>query len=138
MKHPILSMALGVIALSHGLPSAKGPQRRFTVTLAVPQTTVKSGEKILLTITLRNDLQRDIYIEGFIGSPEFSYAINVRGEGGKKPPETRYGMALHGEDSGSPRMVFAPSGGIRELRPAETITGNLEVTKIYDMAKPGK
>jgi hypothetical protein len=154
MRLFILSFVFGLFAsgaIAYGQPT-------FSLTITTPHDVVQAGSEVLVTITLKNISDHDIYgafavTHSAVG--ESFHGIEIKSEKGVRAPLTRYGHLAKGETppadktaqsqnqkapqaggsdespfTGSVVSVTIPPGGISR----DAIVAN----KLYDLSQPGK
>lgn len=105
---------------------AKGYTERLQLSLIAEDREVVSGSKIQLKLFFRN-LTKSSVIVG-VTFPERDYEITVKDESGRTLPIKPEGSHL------------LYSGGSREqveFKPGESLRDEIELTKLYDMKRPG-
>jgi len=97
----------------------------------MPQTVIERGAPATIKATFINTSDHDIFES--IGTP--GRAINIKVFSGNKPvPETPYGLKAHGRDS----RPFVGSVFRAAIRPGKLFKVEADLSKEYDLSKPGK
>jgi hypothetical protein len=118
----------------------------FTVSITPEKDTIKSGDPVKINVVVKNNSDHDIRIEiGWI-YPEVEAGdhIDVVGPEVGKVQETYYGRRIHGhltdeELSKNPGASLVDIRAIiSNVKPGKTFVYRLNVTAIFDLAKPGK
>jgi len=89
--------------------------------------TFKLGTPIVLKVTIKNVALRPVWIH--VTGPEHDYELTVVDDSGKEPSRTDFGKSLLDERSGSAMQM--------PLQPQEEKQVGIDVTKIYQLTKPG-
>jgi hypothetical protein len=108
----------------------------MTVSISGPQS-VKSGDPIEVYVTVSNNTVHDVQVGSSVSSrnAEMINRIDVIGPAGLPPPETEYGLEVHGKKDGT-----GNTGSMKSITIGsdDQLTQSSIVSKIYDMTKPGK
>jgi hypothetical protein len=128
---PALIVALAIPAA--GFCQTVGP--KFSLTISLPQSVVKSASKVELDITKKNISEHDLMCETVVGTAEEDYDVIATDGEGKPAVETKYGRKIHGKE---PYKGTSRSSFIRTLKPGEEVQEHLFVNRIYDLSQPGK
>jgi hypothetical protein len=118
---------------------------RFSLSIAAEEPTVKAGSPLFLEVTMENKSDRNISmyraISGDLDQGGWVYKVMVQDEKGARAPKTKFGRHVQGpetaEESAEPASVVA-SGGYVPLTPHKTMRDRLNVTKLFDLSRPGK
>jgi len=139
----VIILSCRAFALAQESPAQKAP---FSLTIKAPQTTVKLGSPIVLTLTLTNTSDRPLPYGGtelVDGVALRKIDIKVYDSDGKPVPETERGMAVHGRPrphSGPPRP--GPGGGpgtaVVDVKPGGTLQEQADLSKEFLLTQPGK
>src|SRR5262249_21543663 len=102
------------------------------ITIVAAQNSVKAGDPIEITVTMKNMSDHDITMVavGSNSKAELNYEIIARDKNGEMLNETIYGKGLKGGVAGS-RKLFT-------LKPGAEITETSDINKLYDMSMPGE
>jgi hypothetical protein len=129
----------GVIAAPQSTASDRAP---FSLTVSVPHSSVKVGDEITVEITIQNISDHDIYhVRTVMGGDvvtQSSIKTSVRDSEGNPVAETPFGRRAHDTE---PRTH--PEGGSvfsdrTLLKPGDKTHEGRELSKEYDLSKPGK
>lgn len=128
---------LAVFALMSGCSAVSyGQQAEFTLCIATPQTTVKTGADIPIEIKLRNISDHTIPI--FVSPGEsgigLAFDVSVLNENGAKVPETPAGLQAHGKTN-RPNTI---SGGTMVIAVGGEKKYITHISKIFDISAPGQ
>lgn len=118
------------------------PTRELSFRLSSPPGEVKSGEKAFVTLTETNVSKSavKIWVENTSDPGGIIFPIEVRDENGKLRPEGHFSLALRGLKNPkylTPETPINGSGGCVPLRPGESRSYRIELTRLYDMRTPG-
>jgi hypothetical protein len=108
----------------------------FSVTLDAPKASLKSGAKLILRVTVTNTSDHNIPFKRTpnpISNEEFRYQIEIRDADGQPAPPSARVRALQGQI----RMTEDWHNHAYWLKPGESYSDDLEITKFYDLDKPG-
>jgi hypothetical protein len=132
---PFAIHAVSILGLVQSGPH-EASMAAFSVAISLPQTTVRVGAEIKLDVVLTNTSKKDLFLTITGNLAEFDYSIKVLDKTGNEPHETKYFRAARGKDSSDPgdrtTLVVAPSTGIRQIKPGDTFTSIVDLSKIYD------
>lgn len=116
-----IALAVAAAAIMPGLFAATGDTSQpFTITISTPQTTIKVGEDILIHVVLTNVSDHGIRIPPVTLDATCDYIIQVQGEKGLV--------------SSKPNCSGSHIMGLRQLKPGESVEGNITLSEIshYD------
>jgi hypothetical protein len=116
---------LGVLGFAQ---DAKPPQPSFSLTLSMPETTIKAGSPVMLTISVTNTSDHLVVV--------MPPRIDVYDSEGKPVPETERGMERHGKVPHPGGHVTA-LGGAR-MAPGKSGSGSYDLREDFQLSKPGK
>lgn len=110
----------------------RGPASPISLTLKPVKSMVKSGQDVLLVVTLRNktDHLTPVYREQSDDQVGWVYRVEIQGRSGGKPPETEYARDIA---AGTLR-----AGGVTALGAGKTIVDTINVSKLFDLSHPDK
>ena len=112
----------GVIAQDPAAqPSADQPPY-FTLSIKAPQNVIKLDQKPIVIVTMKNISSRNLV-------PDFNFGFTLQDSTGKSAPRVKHtepGFASYGN--------FA----YRILKPGQSISGPLDLSKEFAFTKPGK
>lgn len=127
MKNACLLLLLSLTRLA-GQNAAEQP---FTITISAPTSIVKAGSDVWIDVTLANhsdeDLDESGSINGMTGlDPNLAFEVrdprgNLIAKRVHKHPELATGKPVN-----------------REIKPRETLTEQQNISRLYDMTKPGR
>lgn len=125
---------LASAAFAAGAPSQGGP---FTLTLVAPRQPLEVGKPLTLRVKVRNKLERPISVPVSLGTyaDEQIYHLHILDERGLRPeratlPKPKGGKGL--------AVVAGGSMQAKQLEPGETLTDEVNVSRFYDLSRPGK
>ena len=111
----------------------------FSVTISPEELTVKAGSPVWVVATIENKSNHDVRVYRAISSDMdqggWVYTVDVRDNKGVASPETRFYRIVQDRD---PDVTMKKSGGSTKLKPGETMTDRVNVSKLYDLNQPGK
>ena len=108
----------------------------FSVTLDTPRAPLKSGAKLVLRVTVRNTSDHNIPFRRTNNpqsNEEFRYEIDVRDASGHRAPPSVQVLALEGQVT----TVEDINNHAYWLKPGESYSDDLEVTKLFNLTHPG-
>jgi len=117
-------------------PRAYGSEQIFSLEIAALKEPVRAGAELRLSVTVKNTSNRPI---SFITSPgpipddSFYYEIHVLDTRGKSAPPS---AEMRLRDPHLP--TYFGSRFSRELRPGESFVEEINVTRYYELNRPGK
>jgi hypothetical protein len=107
----------------------------FGISITISQNTIRTGANLQLQIKVKNISDHDLSL--FVPFDETGIAqmfdVNVRDSAGASVPETAVGMHVHGKTAEPPLI----SGPVKTISPGKEIDRNTDLTRIFDLAKPG-
>jgi hypothetical protein len=109
----------------------------FSVTLDAPKAPLKSGAKLILRVTVTNTSDHNIPFKRTnnpVSNEEFRYQIEVRDADGRPAQPSAKVRALEGQVTG----IEDWDNHAHWLKPGESYSDDLEITKLYDFSRPGK
>lgn len=115
---------------------ATSKSQLFTLSLEGPHEPLKSGAELRLHVTVKNTSDRTI---GFVRSPgpvpeeAFRYEIEVRDATGRSAPPSTYLRELKNKTT-----IISGSNLAHWLKAGESFVDEVDITKLYDLTKPGK
>jgi hypothetical protein len=117
--------------------SASANKQLFSLNITAPGEPLKVGAELRLHVTVSNTSDRNI---AFIRSPgqipeeAFRYEIEVHDAQGQSAPPSAHVQDLNK----SPTITEEISSYAAWLKPGESFVDDLEITKFYDLHRPGK
>jgi hypothetical protein len=105
----------------------------FSITLQTSGKAFQIGEPVVLRATITNVSDHEIKFARGFGEQEFDFEIEVEDAKGNTPPITEAYRKL--KDPSTPR---SGSYSTYSLEPGKSFDDELDVTKLYDMRRPGK
>jgi hypothetical protein len=104
----------------------------FTLSIAARSPSVKVGDPVWVDATLKNasDYAVNLWLDLTPDQGGYAYAVDVRDERGSVPPTTEYAKAIAKRTGGE--------GGYVPLDPGKALMHKVEVSKLYDLSRPGK
>lgn len=118
------------------MPTGDKSSSPFSLSIAAPQSTFKSGSEVRISVTITNTSAQQASFIFLPNAPQFD--LYVRDSSGKLAPETAYGKTVH---PWSPDYV--PSAGSTLaaraiLKSGEKTTIELDVSRQYELTRPGE
>ena len=129
----------------------------FAIVITASLSEIKVGLPVPLRLALTNTSDEPMhYSGGIVNGPVFrkmqlrQIDIQVHGSDGKPVAETEYGKTIHGRSIQPPPVVNDPSAPGRPvpgsgshaimsaLDPRQTLTEESDLSKEFDLTKPGK
>ncbi len=107
-------------------------ERPFALFIRTQEPTTKAGSEVNIWVTLENTSPHEIGI--LKSAPELNYSVEMRDLSGKAVPDTEYGRKLKAAET----VGISTSSVIIPLKPNEIIEDQITVSKLYEMAQPGK
>jgi hypothetical protein len=148
-----ISRGFLVLAIFAGLPIAEGQSAQpaqsaqsaqpaapnLSITISTPDEVVKAGSEVKVKVLFTNSSDQVISMSHTLApNPgEVDNWIDVRDENGKLAPQTQYGKKIKGDESTPPAATNASSMAV-EMKPGETARAHIQVTKLFDLSRPGK
>jgi hypothetical protein len=123
---------------------AQSVQPLFSLTIAAEEPSVKAGSPVWVDATVENKSDRDIsvYRENTPDQGGWTYKVDVWDEKGAMAAETRFGRMIQGhipaEELAREPYVIVGSGGYMPLYPGKTLTDRVNLSKLYDLGRPGR
>ncbi len=117
--------------------SASSGKQLFSLTLSTLKQPLKSGEKLLLRVTVTNTSDHNIPFlrtNNPLSNEEFRYKIEVRDVNGQSALPSAQVRALEGQITQTEDF----DNHAYWLKPGESFSDDLEITKLYDLTQPGK
>jgi hypothetical protein len=111
----------------------------YSITISTQHSTVKVGSPIVLRIITKNvsdHVINRILISGSGTEKLSKFRIDLRDESGNLVKETPYGRTVHGTVPDRPHggsMII----GEEPLDPGQTLDQELDLSKEYDLSRPG-
>jgi hypothetical protein len=130
-----LICALAILLSSTVLQSANAPL--FSVTLEAPKGALRPGAKVVLRVTLINTSDHNIPFKRTNNpqsNEEFRYVVDVEDSSGKPAPASAQVRALEGQIT----MLEDINNHAYWLKPGESYSDDLEITKLFDLSHPGE
>jgi hypothetical protein len=109
----------------------------FSVTLDPPKGALKSGAQLVLRVNVKNTSDHDIPFRRTgnpVSNEEFRYKIDVRDADGNPAPASARVRALEGQII----QIEDINNHAYWLKPGESYSDDLEITKLFDLSHPGK
>lgn len=116
------------------LLGAQAPSgQAISVSISTANTTVHLGQPIPIQIQLKNTSKSEVRFGKVLGHghAELDYQIALLDSAGHPVPQTKYGNAA------ANRQVVIFSQEFLPLAPAETTVHRTELTKLFNITKPG-
>lgn len=111
----------------------------FSVTITPEKPTVKVASPVWVVATVENKSNHDIpvyrAISGDMDQGGWVYTVDVRHDKGVASSETRFYRIVQDRD---PDVTMKRSGGSTKVKPGETMTDRVNVSKLYDLTQPGR
>ena len=127
-----------LVSASVAQNSTKAP---ISITLSTPHSQYPVGQQIEIDIILENTSDKEISVlqDNARSKAELSYEIDVLNGTGRRPPYSRWGKILHGQDPGDGTIGdVSDSHQIHHLQPHETLSDSAVLNTIYDLSSPGQ
>jgi hypothetical protein len=137
LKPTASTLACALALILFATLSASANKQLFSLSIAAPSEPLKAGADLRLRVTITNTSDREI---GFIRSPGqipeegFRYEVEVHDAQGQSAPPSAYVQDL----KKSPTITEEVSRYAAWLKPGESFVDDLEITKFYDLHRPGK
>lgn len=133
-----IGLAIAAIAMGSGLFATTGDSNQpFTITISAPQNTVRVGADIHIHVVLTNVSDHGLRIPPVTLNAACDYVIQIQGE--------------KGLISNEPNCSGSRIAGIRQLKPGESVDGNITLSeilqydstqgaevKVFDFTTPGE
>jgi len=132
LLRPLLMVLLCDIAAAQ---QAQKGKPEFSISISAPES-LKVGSRMMIGITVSNTSGRAITFDGDdLYRGERNFNVEMLDSAGAFPPETRYLKAIKGEDQGPgpTRLVVNGKYFQRDLKPGESLKGELNLTELYDL-----
>ena len=129
-----LSICTALVCLTLGSPARS--KEVFSLTLAAPGEPHKAGAELRLRVTITNTSDRPLT---FVTAPgpepvdDYLYRITVHDERGRSAPASNY---LRTRDKNVPVDYGSRIG--RTLKPGESFTDEVTVTRFFDLSRPSR
>ena len=125
---------LGFTALAvQGARATGAVKAAFSLIISAPQSSVKSGAPVWIEVTMANNSNHRIAVtrepSEDLDQGGWVYEVDVHGDKGGAPPQTEYARNII---NGGLR-----STGLIPLYPGKTIIDRVNVSKLYDLSRPG-
>ena len=131
----VLLAAVFVLPRMSPAQAAPPAEPWFSVTISAPKASASVRSDVKMKITFANNTGKDLhYGAGGPGRDGPVFDIDIRDGNGKVAPETSYGLKMHGKGPGS----FSGSVFSATVHPGETTEDEVNLSKEYDLSKPGK
>ena len=142
----VLTLATPTVAAAQCLPTKEGTQPRFSIIISAPQPQAVAGALITVKVSMTNKSDRDISIWRENGEQGGRvYKVDVHDDTGKTATETKLGFVLNGHADRSQLSALSLddlhlgfSGACVVLKSGKTLTDEVNVSRLYDLSKPGK
>jgi hypothetical protein len=96
---------------------------------------------VKINVTTKNVSAEEVQLLTDTRGTEVVYKINVKDESGNVPPDGKFKRDLKGLENPADLSRDTPTHfGIYflTLKPGETVTDPLDISRMYDMTRPGK
>ena len=123
------------LTAAHAAQNAPLAPPSLSVSISAPESVVKAGSAVKLKITTTNTSDHDV---SFIVSTDGLYDIYVRDPTGALAPETPEGARKHFWSPNHRPAAGSAFTGRHHLEADAKQEAELDVTKEYDLTKPGK
>jgi len=116
----------------------------FKITLSTENDTVASGKPVQVKVTVTNVSEKRLTLvrNAVRDRGGFDYKFEVRNQEKDSPvPETRLHRAIKGRDDAAFRTSETPVSGslvFSDMKPGQSITDTVDLSRLYDLAAPGK
>jgi hypothetical protein len=131
----LISLVTSIAAAQGATPAIPPAEQWFSVTISTPEASVRAGSDVKLNVVLTNNTGKDLH-SGYGGpgrnGPVFD--LDIRDSKNKAVPETPFGLTTQGKNL----HPFSGSAFSATSHPGETIKEELNLSKEYDLSKPGK
>jgi hypothetical protein len=114
----------------------KAEEREIGLKLNPPEEVLKSSSEVKLYVSVKNLTDHEVGIirsPGKIPEEQIRYNVDIRDSDGKRPAETSYFKDLN-----SPSTFVQTSNIGYYLKPGESVTDVIILTKLYVLKVPGK
>jgi hypothetical protein len=128
-------MFVFLISQTNQSPKAEAPAA-MVLKLNPPEGVLKSSSEIRLYVSVKNVTDHEVVLvrsPGTIPEEQLRYQVDVRDSDGKRPQETPYF-----KDFNSPSAIVRTSNIGYYLKPGESVTDAIVLTKLYVLKAPGK
>ena len=124
---------IGVLSVFWLLRAQASSGPSISVSISTPNTTVRVGQPIPIRIDLKNTSNSEVRIGRVTshGQAELDYEVVLLDSAGHPVPQTKYG------DAAANRQVIIVSRELSPVAPAETTVQRTELTKLFNITKPG-
>jgi len=131
----LIGLVTSIAAAQDATPATPTAEPWFSVTISTPEASVSAGSDVKLNVVFANNTGKDLHSGyGGLGRNGPVFDIYIRDSKNMAVLETPFGLTMHGKNphpfSGS---VFSATS-----HPGETIKEELNLSKEYDLSKPGK
>jgi peptidyl-Lys metalloendopeptidase len=139
-----LVFLLGVVLClgkAQAAAQAAPPLAPFTLSIASVSGSIKSGDQVKINATVRNTSSKDVQLLTDTRGTEVIYRVDVKDEGAKAPPDGKLKRDLKGLEDPAYLTPDTPTHFgvyVLTLKPGESITDPIIISKLYDMTRPGK
>ena len=138
------TLTFGFPSESRGQAASSGAASKpsFTLSVTASDNDIKIGAAVQVDVTMKNISSQTIEVwRNALGQEGLVYEMNVTDERGAAPLDTKFGKDIKGlKDPAflTPDTPIHMSGGWVTLKPGETLTDRLNISKLYNLAQPGK
>jgi hypothetical protein len=121
-------------------PLDEGKPTVISLSLSAVHDSIKAGSPVLMKVVLKNKSDHDLSVFLLDAAGENQYLAEVYDEKRQVPTETEHGKIINGH---VPNELLKPKDmtfnfACFAMKPGETITHDLNLSRIYNFDKPGK
>jgi len=139
-----------VVGVSCATVSSAADQPPFSITISSPQQAWKMGSDVTVTVILTNTSSVPVFFGKSFAQDEgeLFMDVEVKDDKGNPLPRTKYYRVLRHEDAydcerqanGECTLRVVGGGSVRKkfLKPNETATDGIVVSRLFDLSQPGK
>jgi hypothetical protein len=124
---------IGVASVLWLIGAQASPKPAISISISTPHTTVHIGEAITIRVELKNTSKGEIKVASVVNheQAELNYQMVMLDSAGHPVPLTNWGKAV------AKRQVIIVSLVVLPLAPGKTWVETTELTKLFEITKPG-
>jgi hypothetical protein len=133
MKHRMAVLVLLIVAGSAAFCQSQSAE--FSLSIGVPNNEILAGDRILLTIVMKNITDQDMYWGRSVGEKRPAFMIKITDQHNQLVAQTDYGKEM----SGTPKsgMPLFSSAWMDTLPPGKSVSAEVMLDREYDMKGKG-
>jgi hypothetical protein len=137
-----LTLKRSILAFSLTVASTVCAQKTappFSLSLRSRESVMRAGSQVRVEIAQTNASDRELPVVGsnLPDRAESHYFIDVRDAKGRSVPDTEYAHTVPNKNA-KPATEFGFSEVVYSLKPGESLTEVVVITKLYDLGQPGR